>query len=305
MTADPIYRHESTSLLEQLGDRVRRLRARRGMTRKRLATESSVSERHLAELEQGRGNISVRLLERVARALETDISRLLDVRHSQTPEQRLIMELTRELGPDDQKAALQVLYERFALPEGSKQRIALIGLRGAGKTTLGQQLADRLGIPFVGLASVIEGLAGMSVSEIFSLSGEPGYRRLEEQALYETLNREDGCVIETGGGIVADPMLLNTLLTTCFVIWIKTSPEQYMERVVAQGDLRPMLNHPDAMANLRRLLSEREPFYAKAHATLDTQDQTVEQSFGQLLKALPKNLLPEEGVSRPGDLQPV
>ena len=296
---------EPVDLLEHLGSRVRGLRALRGMTRKTLASQSNVSERYLAELEQGRGNISIRLLGRVADALEIELSQLLDARDNQTPEQSLIIELARELSVEDQKAALQLLYERFAVPERSKQRIALIGLRGAGKTTLGQRLADHLDIPFVGLVSVIEGLAGMSVSEIFSLSGEPGYRRLEEQALYETLNRNESCVIETGGGIVAEPRLLNTLLTTCFVIWLKTSPEQYMERVVAQGDLRPMLNHPDAMANLRRLLDEREPFYAKAHATVDTTDQAVEESFRRLLESLPQNLIGTKSVAAPVALQPV
>ena len=134
---------------------------------------------------------------------------------------------------------------------------------------------------------------------------EAGYRRFEEQALYETLNRNERCVIETGGGIVADPKLLNTLLTTCFVIWLRTSPEQYMERVVAQGDLRPMLNHPDAMANLRRLLDEREPYYARAHATLDTTDQMVEESLNRLLRSLPENLQRARSAAAPVALQPV
>ncbi len=290
MAAPPIPVHDSAALLARLGSQVRSLRAQRGMTRKALALSSHVSERYLAELEQGRGNISIRLLGRVARALDTEVGGLLQSADDQSPEQRLIVELTRALSVEDQKAALHMLYERFAIPTASKQRIALIGLRGAGKTTLGQRLADRLGIPFVSLASVIESLAGMNVAEIFSLSGETGYRRLEEQALYETLNRNGSCVIETGGGLVADPRLLNTLLTTCFVVWLRTYPEQYMERVVAQGDLRPMLNHPDAMANLRRLLEERKPFYGKAHATVDTTDQAVEESLQALIAALPNTL---------------
>ena len=282
---------ESVDLLQHLGGRVRDIRALRGITRKTLALRSRVSERYLAALEQGRGNISIRLLGRVANALEIEPNQLLEVCDNQTQEQNLIIDLARQLSIEDQKAALQMLYEGFVASEPSKQRIALIGLRGAGKTTLGQPLADRLNIPFVALASVIEGLAGMSVSEIFSLSGELGYRRLEEQALYQTLNRNGNCVIETGGGMVVEPKILNTLLTTCFVIWLKTAPEQYMERVVNQGDLRPMLNRPDAMANLRQLLDEREPFYAKAHATLDTADQPVEESLRRLLQSLPQNLV--------------
>ena len=297
--------HESAGLLERLGTEVRSLRARRGMTRKTLAAASGVSERYLAALEQGRGNLSVRLLERVARALETEPGRLLDARERQTPEQRLITELTRALSGADQKAALRMLYERFSVPADSKRRIALVGLRGAGKTTLGRLLAERLDVPFVGLVSVIEGLAGMSVSEVFSLSGEAGYRRLEEQALYETLNRHERCVIETGGGIVTEPKLLNTLLTTCFVLWLRTRPEQYMQRVVAQGDLRPMLNHPDAMANLRRLLDERAPFYGKAHATVDTADRGVAASLELVLGALPVNLFPADSAPGPAPPQSV
>ena len=147
----------------------------------------------------------------------------------------------------------------------------------------------------MGLVGVAEGLAGMSVAEIFSLSGEVGYRRVEEQALYETLNRYERCIIETGGSIVAEPTLLNTLLTTCFVVWLRTSPEQYMARVVAQGDLRPMRNRPDAMADLRRLLDDRRPCYGKAHATVDTTDQSVAESLQDLLRCLPRTLAAVRG----------
>lgn len=281
---------ESTGLLRLVGKQVRGLRAQRGMTRKTLASHSAVSERYLAELEQGRGNISIALLGRVARALETELSDLLRLRDNQSAEQKLITELTRELIPEDQKIALQMLYDRFSMPDACKRRVALIGLRGAGKTTLGRLMAEYFDIPFVGLVGVIEDLAGMSVSEIFSLSGEAGYRRLEEQALLETLKLYDSCIIEAGGSIVGEPRLLNTLLTTCHVVWLKTEPEQYMERVVAQGDLRPMLNHPDAMSNLRRLLTEREPFYAKAHVAIDTSNRTIDDCLKELLLSVPDEL---------------
>jgi XRE family aerobic/anaerobic benzoate catabolism transcriptional regulator len=281
---------ESAELLKLVGEKVRNMRARRGMTRKMLAQHSAVSERYLAQLEQGCGNISIALLDRVAAALKTNAAELLHIHDYQTAEQILVSELLRELAADDQKTALQMLYERFSLPVGSQRRVALIGLRGAGKTTIGTILAEQLGLPFVRLVGVIETMARMSVSEIFSLSGQPGYRRLEEQALVETLKLHDRCVIEAGGSIVTEPRLLNMLLTTCFVIWLRARPEQYIERVTLQGDLRPMLDHADAISDLRLILSEREPFYAKAHQTIDTADLTIEESLNAVTQAVPEDI---------------
>ncbi len=139
-------------------------------------------------------------------------------------------------------------------------------MRGAGKTSLGSRLAEYLDVPFVQLVTEIEKLGGMPVAEILSLSGQDGYRRLEEQALFDVLARLDKCVIETGGSIVSETHLLNALLTTCQVIWVKASPEEHMQRVIDQGDMRPMQSNDDAMADLRRILEAREPFYAQAHA---------------------------------------
>ena len=275
----------SDDLLESLGRKVRALRAGRGMTRKMLAADSAVSERYLAQLEQGKGNISIGLLQRVAAALRTDIAELLQTGNELTAEQVLINELVQGLDSDDQQRALQLLYQNFSASQDCK-RIALVGMRGAGKTSLGGRLAEHLEVPFVQLVTEIEQLAGMPVAEILSLSGQDGYRRLEEKALFDVLAREDKCVIETGGSIVSESSLFNVLLTTCRVIWIKALPEEHMQRVIDQGDMRPIENNDHAMADLRRILAAREPFYAQAHAVIDTEGSSVEESFRQLTLAM-------------------
>ena len=207
-------------LLERLGQKVRALRAGRGMTRKMLAADSAVSERYLAQLEQGQGNISIALLQRVALALRTDLAALVQGGKAVSAEQVLINELVQRLDTDDQHRALQLLYQNFS-PSMDCERIALVGMRGAGKTALGSRLAEQLDVPFVQLVTEIEKLGGMPVAEILSLSGQDGYRSLEEKALFDVLARMEKCVIETGGSIVSETRLLNTLLTSCYVIWIK------------------------------------------------------------------------------------
>jgi len=281
---------ESERLLSVLGDRVRTLRAQRGMTRKMLARDSGVSERYLAQLEQGQGNISVVLLARVATALRTQPSDLLQMRERRTTEEILIADLLRELSPDAHKAFLQMLSEHFSVPIESRRRIALIGLRGAGKTSQGKVLAKHLEVPFVQLGREIELLAGMSTSEIFSLYDQIGYRRLEERALLQALRRYDRCVLETGGSIVTDPKLLNTLLTTCFVVWLHARPEEYMRRLIAQGDVRPMKNQSAAMSDLRRILSDREEFYSRAHASINTNGRSIDDCVAELIGVTPKEM---------------
>ena len=281
---------ESGRLLGVLGERVRTLRAHRNMTRKELARDSRVSERYLAQLEQGRGNISVMLLARVAAALRTDLSDLLRMREQHSAEEVLISDLLRDLSPDTHKAFLQLLSENFSVPVEARRRIALVGLRGAGKTSQGKMLAEHLDIPFVHLGSEIERLAGMSTSEIFSLSGQTGYRRLEEKALMQTLSEHDRCVLETGGSIVTNPKLLNTLLTTCFVVWLHADPKEYMRRLVEQGDVRPMQNQDDAMADLRRILAERNELWATAHVSIDTNDKSIEDCVAELMRVIPAGM---------------
>ena len=255
------------------------------MTRKMLSADSSVSERYLAQLEQGQGNISIGLLQRVAEALRTDLAELLSEKRGLTAEQVLINELVQGMNPDDQHRALQLLHENFATTHDSN-RVALVGMRGAGKTSLGSRLAKYLDVPFVQLVTELEKLGGMPVSEILSLWGQDGYRRLEEKALFDVLASNEKCVIETGGSIVSETRLLNILLSTCHVIWIKALPEEHMQRVIDQGDMRPIQSNDDAMADLRRILEARDPFYAQAHTVIDTAESTLEESFKQLTTVL-------------------
>lgn len=278
-------RDPAEPLFERLGRKVRSLRASRGMTRRMLASDSGVSERYLAQLEQGQGNASIGLLQRIAHTLRTDLAELVRADHDTTPEMALISELVQAMDRDEQHRALQLLYRNFSSQQDCN-RIALVGMRGAGKTSLGSRLAEHLGVPFVQLSTEIEKIGGMPVAEILTLSGQDSYRRLEEKALFEVLANHDKCVIETGGSIVSETRLLSQLMTTCHVVWVKALPEEHMQRVIDQGDLRPMTSHDDAMADLRRILEAREPFYAQAHTVIDTSGRTLEASFQELVEAL-------------------
>jgi len=272
-----------TDILRLVGTRVRGLRAQRGMTRKMLARASSVSERYLAELERGHGNISISLLLKIAEALRTTLAQLVRDHASETAEQTLIDDFVRHMTPGNQQRALQLLHEHFSAAEKKHRRIALVGMRGAGKTTLGRGLAQHYDLPFIQLGTQVETLAGMSIPEILALTGWAGYRRFEQQALLEALTKNEFCVLETGGGIVSDPRMLNMILATCFVIWVQATPDEHMQRVIDQGDLRPMQENTDAMNDLQQILEERRPFYEKAHARLNTTGRDAGQSLGELV----------------------
>ena len=273
-------------LLVALGERVRDLRARRGLTRKAVAQAAEVSERHLANLEYGIGNASILVLQQVAAALQCPLAELIGDVTTTSPEWLLIREL---LGGRDEaelrraRSALSALFEVPAAPERGN-RIALVGLRGAGKTTLGQKLAHHLRVPFIELSREIEKVAGLSLSEIHALYGANAYRRYERRALEQALRSNAKAVIATPGGLVSDPATFSLLLSQCLTVWLKAEPEDHMRRVAEQGDLRPMAASAEAMDDLRRILAGRAAFSSKADLSIDTSAQALEPTF-DLLRA--------------------
>jgi len=276
--------HDDTRhpFLSTLGERVRTIRARRGLTRRAVAHNAGVSERHLANLESGTGNASILILLQVAQALQCSIFELLGDITTSSPEWLLIRELLEKRTESELRRARVQLSELFGGPGSADARanhIALVGLRGAGKTTLGQRLAQDLGFAFVELSREIEKFAGCSVSEIHNLYGTNAYRRYERRALEETLQIYPEVVIATPGGLVSDPATFNEVLTHCFTVWLQAKPEDHMGRVAAQGDLRPMAASKEAMDDLKRILEGRAAFYAKADLAVDTSAQDLEQTF--------------------------
>jgi XRE family aerobic/anaerobic benzoate catabolism transcriptional regulator len=248
-------------LLRDLAQRIRALRKTRSLTRKALSQLADVSERHLAQLESGEGNISILLLNRIASALNTSLAELFA-----SQSQSSTMEASPRI-----------------------KRIALIGLRGAGKSTLGEKLAANRNLPFIELDREIEKETGMPLADIFSLYGQSGYRAIERRTLERVTNEYDRAVFSIGGGVVNEPETYDYLRAQCYTVWIKAKPQEHMDRVVAQGDFRAMAGNDRAMEDLRRILSSREPLYRQADMTLDTTNATVEESFTRLQSSLGAN----------------
>ena len=273
--------------LARLGGKVRDARGRRGLTRKVLARDSAVSERHLAELEAGRGNISVLLLRQVAATLGLPLAELLRENGDQALELTLIQEFLQRL-PKQRLARVRAQLQRDfgGNPAGRSERIALIGLRGAGKSTLGEALAGELKVPFIELDREIEREAGTGLSEIFLLYGQQGYRRYEQRCLESILESQARCVIATGGSIVSEAATYDLLRSSCFTVWLKAKPEEHMSRVMAQGDMRPMAGNTQAMADLKRILQSRTALYGQAHAVVDTGGRNIKQSLKDLKRVI-------------------
>jgi XRE family aerobic/anaerobic benzoate catabolism transcriptional regulator len=294
-----VTEQETRATLADLGARVRAWRARRGMTRKQLAADSGLSERFLADVESGKGNVSINSLEAAARALNISLLDLLQ--DAPRPALARVQGLLARLEDGDLDQAYALLASAFGLADaqGREQRIALVGLRGAGKTTLGEQLAAQRGVAFVELDREVEREAGTSMNEILLLHGQAGYRRYERRALLRIAqDHADGVVMTTGGSIVSERETFDLLQSHFYCVWVKASPEEHMSRVVAQGDMRPFAAGRDggevpagamgeALDDIRRILASREPLYARADAVVDTAARSVKQSLKDLERAVP------------------
>ena len=284
LAPDPATRDEAAvrGLILRVGERVRKARELKGIPRRVLSEVSGVSPRYLALLEAGDGNISIGLLQRVADALDHRIEWLVGEDDPWTSDAMRVSELYRGASSDVRAKVLDLLAPQ---PEASarRHRIALIGLRGAGKSTLGALAGEALGIPFVELNREIEEQAGMPVNEVMAFYGQEGYRRLEAQAMNRIVATHDTMILAVAGGIVSEPETYKTLLGHFHTVWVKASPAEHMARVRGQGDMRPMAGNPEAMEQLKFILTSRETLYDQARAKLDTTGRTLAQSQADLL----------------------
>jgi XRE family aerobic/anaerobic benzoate catabolism transcriptional regulator len=282
---------DEAAFLAAIGSEVRRNRAKRGMTRRQLAQTSQTSERYLAQIESGTGNPSVSVLRAIAQALDLPCSALLPEAGTRTAALGAILDLLAQVPEGELPALAKEIESRVAVAGHADRarRIALIGLRGAGKSTLGRMLAQHLGWPFIELDRRVEEDYGASIPDLIEMAGTATFRRHERAALDRVIAEHDAAVITTAGGIVADPETYALLLRRSHTVWIKARPDDHMSRVMAQGDFRPMAqnreaNSTGAMADLVAILEARRADYAHAQAELDTSGDAVEQSFAKLLR---------------------
>jgi len=278
---------EDAQFLNDLGRRLRELRERRGLSRKRLARDSGVSERYLAQIETGNGNSSVMLLRRVAAPLGVAVGDLVAGEDNDSVQRRLIRRFLDRLPAHRLEEVIFRLMRDFGHEEAARRkRIALIGLRGAGKSTLGDMLARALAMPLVELNREIARETGLPSGEVMALYGLAAYRRIEQRVLERVLREQERAVIVAGGGIVNEEAAFNLLLANSYTVWIKAQPEEHMARVLAQGDFRPMAGNAEAMDDLKRILAAREAMYRKADAIVDTSGETPQQSLARLREAV-------------------
>jgi XRE family aerobic/anaerobic benzoate catabolism transcriptional regulator len=284
---EPVEAFDDAEFLLFVGKKVRDARSRRGMTRKMLAQEADVSERHLAQLELGEGNVSIILLRRITTALNIPLADVFTMDKPGAAAEVALRQILERIPQQQLDSVVARLRGEFGADDRTRRgRIALIGLRGAGKSTLGSKLAQDLGIPFVELDQEIEKDAGMGLPEICAWYGQTGYRRIEKKTLVRILQQHERAVISVGGGVVSEKETFEQLLACCFTVWIKAHPEEHMSRVIAQGDFRAMTDNAEAMEDLRRILEAREPLYRRADVHLETSRESIEESFLKLKQAV-------------------
>src|ERR1700728_4486535 len=274
------------TFLAAIGREVRRHRAKRGMTRGQLAQASETSERYLAQIESGAGNPSASVLRAIAQALDLPAAALLPETGARTAALGTILDLLAQVPEKELPALTKEIAARVAQRAGADRarRIALVGLRGAGKSTLGRMLAQHLGWPFIELDRRVEEDYGASIPDLIEMAGTATFRRHERGALARVLGEHEAAIITTAGGIVANPESYALLQRRTHTVWIKARPEEHMSRVMAQGDFRPMAQNRAAMTDLVAILEARRADYARAQVELDTSGDTIEQSFAKLLR---------------------
>jgi XRE family aerobic/anaerobic benzoate catabolism transcriptional regulator len=278
----------AAAFLAALGNEVRKNRAKRGMTRRQLAQASLTSERYLAQIESGAGNPSASVLRAIAQALDLSIGALLPESGARASALDAALDLLRQLPESELPAVTLEIEAKIARAGGADRarRIALVGLRGAGKSTLGRMLAQRLGWPFVELDRRVEEDYGASIPDLIEMAGTATFRRHERRALERVIAEHEAAIITTAGGIVSNPETYALLLRHAHTVWIKARPEEHMSRVMAQGDFRPMAQNRQAMADLVAILEARRADYARADAEIDTSDDAIEHSLAKLLRAV-------------------
>jgi XRE family transcriptional regulator, aerobic/anaerobic benzoate catabolism transcriptional regulator len=286
-----------------IGRLVRLSRAKRGMTRRQLAQESGASERYLAQIESGQGNPSVLILKSIAQALDVPIIELLPRANGRPAAMTHVLDVLART-PVAELPALAELIERHAarhVAADRARRIALVGLRGAGKSTLGRRLADELACPFIELDRLVEQDYGARIPDLIEIAGLATFRRYERACLERVIDEHDTAVIATAGGIVSDAETYALLLRRSHTVWVRASPDEHMKRVMEQGDFRPMAQNREAMADLVAILDARRADYARAQAELDTSGDTIERSFGKLRDLVKRCLHGEREIARPSE----